>query len=87
MELARTARFKRAYRALSPQQRELARKAIENLVARGFRYPALHVKRIKGTANIWEARVGRSCRMTFQLDGETLILRNIGEHDATLKRP
>ncbi len=87
MQLARTERFKRAYRRLTPAEQRAVTKTIENLFAHGFRYPALHVKRIMGTANIWEVRVSRGCRMTFQLDGETLLLRNVGEHDATLYRP
>ena len=87
MNIARTERFKRAYRRLSQEDQQLAHKALRNLLANGFRYPSLHVKRIKGTAKIWEARISRGCRMTFQIDEDTITLRNIGEHDATLKRP
>ena len=79
MKLARTERFKRAYQRLSQQENQQARKAIETLL-RDFRYPSLHVKRIKGTAHIWEARVSRGCRMTFQIQGDMIVLRNIGEH-------
>ena len=86
MNIARTERFKRAYKALSGRERERAQKAVA-LLLRDFRYPSLQVKRIKGTAHIWEARVSLSCRMTFQTQGDTIILRNIGEHDATLKNP
>jgi len=45
------------------------------------------VKRVKGTRRIWEARVSRSCRMTFAIHGDTYLLRNIGEHDEVLTRP
>ncbi len=86
MHIARTERFKRAYRRLSQREMEQARKAIEMLV-RDFRYPSLRMKRIRGTAQIWEARVRRGCRMTFQIQGDMIVLRNIGEHDATLKNP
>jgi len=41
----------------------------------------------KGTAGIWEARVSRSLRMTFQVEGDTAVLRNIGRHDETLENP
>ena len=31
--------------------------------------------------DIWEARVSRSHRFTFAIDGETYILYRIGPHD------
>ncbi len=86
MRVARTASFKRAWAQLNKEQKALARKAIENLIA-DMRYPALRVKKIKGTEHIWEARVSHSLRMTFQIEGEIIILRNIGQHDETLERP
>ncbi len=86
MRIARTESFRRAWKQLTAEQKELAQNAIENLV-RDMRYPALRVKKIKGTEYIWEARVSRSLRMTFQIKGDTIILRNIGQHDETLRRP
>ncbi len=87
MRLERTERFKRAYKKLSQQEQEQFKKALSNMLQHGARYPGLHVKRIKGTRDIWEARVSRGCRMTFEIGGDRLTLRNIGEHDATLERP
>jgi mRNA interferase RelE/StbE len=86
MRIARTENFKRAWIQLTEEQRALARKAIENLI-RDMRYPALRVKKIKGIENIWEARVSRSLRMTFRIESDIIILRNIGQHDETLGRP
>lgn len=86
MRIARTQSFRRAWKQLTAEQKELAQNAIENLV-RDMRYPALRVKKIKGTEYIREARVSRSLRMTFQIKGDTIILRNIGQHDETLRRP
>ncbi len=86
MRIARTEGFKKAWKQLTEEQKALARKAIEHLIA-DMRYPAIRVKKIRGTENIWEARVSRSLRMTFQINGDILILRNIGEHDETLGRP
>jgi mRNA interferase RelE/StbE len=76
----------RAYRQLGAENRAQARKAISQL-AEDVRHPGLMVKRIRGTKGIWEARVSRSCRLTFQVEGDTIILRNIGEHDEVLGRP
>jgi mRNA interferase RelE/StbE len=86
MRIARTESFKKAWRQLTREQKTQARKAIENLLA-NMRYPALRVKKIQGTGNIWEARVTRSLRMTFQIEGDIIVLRNIGQHDETLGRP
>lgn len=86
MRIARTDGFKKAWHQLAEGEKALARKAIGNL-GMDIRYPALRVKKIKGTENIWEARASRSLRLTFQIEGDTVILRNIGHHDETLGRP
>ena len=86
MKIARTARFRKAWGQLTKGEKSLARKAITNL-ARDIRYPALRVKKIKGVEDIWEARVSLSLRITFQIEGNMIILRNIGHHDETVGRP
>jgi mRNA-degrading endonuclease YafQ of YafQ-DinJ toxin-antitoxin module len=86
MRIARTGRFKKAWKELNENEKQLARKAITNL-ARDMRYPALKVKKMQGVNNIWEARASRSLRITFQITGDTIVLRNIGHHDETLGRP
>lgn len=86
MRIARTESFKKAWRRLTEEQKALARKAIENLVI-NIRYPSLRVKKIRGTEHIWEARVSRTLRITFQIKDDAIILRNIGRHDETLERP
>jgi len=86
VKIARTARFKKAWRELNQEEKELARKALRNL-ATDLRYPALRVKKMQGVEHIWEARAGRSLRMTFKIEGDTIILRNIGRHEETLERP
>ena len=86
MKIARTARFKKAWGQLAKGEKSLAGKAVTNL-ARDTRYPALRVKKIKGVEDIWEARASLSLRITFQIEGNTIILRNIGHHDETVGRP
>jgi mRNA interferase RelE/StbE len=86
VKITRTARFKKAWKELNEEEKDLARKALRNL-ATDLRYPALRVKKMQGTENIWEARVSRSLRMTFEFERDTIILRNIGRHDETLERP
>jgi len=86
VKITRTATFKKAWKELNEGEKVLARKALRNLAA-DLRYPALRVKKMQGVEHIWEARVSRSLRMTFQVEGDTIILRNIGRHDETLERP
>jgi len=86
MNISRTENFKRAWKQLNDEQKKLAVKAIEQLVT-DIRYPALRVKKIKGTENIWEARVSKSIRITFQREKSAILLRNIGQHDETIGRP
>ena len=86
MKITRTARFKKAWKELTDEEKELGRKALRNLAA-DLRYPALKVKKMQGVEHIWEARVSCSLRMTFEIEGDTIILRNIGRHDETLERP
>ena len=86
VKIARTARFKKAWQELTQEEKELGRKALRNLVT-DLGYPALRVKKMQGTGHIWEARVSRSLRVTFEQVGDTLVLRNIGRHDETLERP
>ncbi len=86
MNFIETSRFKRAYKSLPEdaklQVKEILRKLVENP-----RHPSLRVKKIKGTKDIWEARVSLDYRMTFQIFKNYFILRNVGHHDPTLKNP
>jgi len=85
VKLTRTDRFKQAWQELTEEEKNLSRKALGNL-ATDLHYPALRVKKMQGAKYIWEARVSRSLRMTFEIEGDTIILRNIGRHDETLGR-
>ena len=86
MKITRTARFKKAWKELSEEEKDLTRKALRNL-ATDLQYPSLRVKKMQRVEHIWEARVSHSLRMTFEIEGNTIIVRNIGQHDKTLERP
>lgn len=86
MELVRTERFKRAYRKLEPRYRKQVKRALAQLLA-DRTHPGLRVKRIRGTDRVWELRAGRDIRVTFEIEQEAYILRNVGHHDATLRSP
>ena len=86
MNFLETAHFKKAYQSL-PWNIQIQVKETLRKLAADLRYPSLQVKKIKGTKNIWEARVTISYRLTFQIVKDFLILRNVGPHDSTLKNP
>lgn len=86
MKITRTERFKKAWVLLTKTEKALARKAIASMIS-DIRYPALRVKKLKGVSNIWEARASLNLRITFQIEGDLIILRNIGRHDETITRP
>ena len=86
MQLFYTDRFRRAYRALRVEERQRVQNALRRL-AENPRYPGLHVKKMQGTGGLWEARASRALRITFEMQDDMVILRNVGHHDTTLKQP
>ena len=86
MEILFTAQFEQAYEKLTNAEKRSVRKAL-TLLGDNLKHPGLRVKKMEGTKNIWEARPSKKLRMTFELVGETIFMRNVGEHDKVLKRP
>ncbi|MGA2262042.1 MAG: type II toxin-antitoxin system RelE/ParE family toxin [Acidobacteriota bacterium] len=86
MRLRYTDRFRRAYSDLADDNAERVKRALR-LLADNPRHPGLRVKRVQGTDRIWEARAGLSVRLTFEIEGDGIVLRNVGAHDETLKKP
>lgn len=83
---AQTSRpFDRDYARLPAEIQGLADKQL-GLLLTNPQHPSLHLKRVRGTADIWEARVSRGYRMTLQISADTFILRRIGPHDV-LRQP
>ncbi|MBM4350939.1 MAG: hypothetical protein FJ106_13750 [Deltaproteobacteria bacterium] len=77
--------FDEDYRALTEAIKERAHKQFV-LLMENPHHPSLRVKKIKGHPNIWEGRVTKSYRFTFQISGEIYLFRRIGTHDI-LKTP
>jgi len=90
MLFRRPNRFKKAFQRLPASVQEKALKAFY-LLAEDPRHPSLHVKKIQGASDIWEARVDLQYRFTFHfetLDGQTvLVFRTIDNHDECLRNP
>jgi len=85
MRLVFTKNFIRDYRNLPPPVQKAIDKQLEFLLS-DSQHPSLHIKKMQDPRNIWEGRVSGSYRFTFQVEGDTYIMRKIGSHDI-LKKP
>jgi len=82
-----TQRFLKSYAHLPASVKEKLKKQIA-LLSENPRHPSLQAKPIKGVIGIYEARVDQDYRMTYErVEPDTLILRVIGKHDETIRRP
>jgi mRNA interferase RelE/StbE len=86
VEILFTEQFELAYEKLANVEKRSVHKALM-LLGDNPRYPSLHLKKMDGRKNIWEARPSKRLRMTFEMTGETILMRNVGEHDKVLKKP
>jgi mRNA interferase RelE/StbE len=73
-----------------PFKRELATKPADlqgailravNQLGQNPRHPGLRTHRVRGTTGIWQARVDRSNRVTFEYGGQGIVLRKHCNHD------
>lgn len=86
MQIKTTKSFDEDYRNLNEDIKKRANKQI-NFLFENPRHPSLKTKKIKGEKDIWEARVTKSYRFTFQIIRDTCLLRRIGKHEDVLKNP
>ena len=84
MIIERTARFHRAFKKLPAADRDRVVQALRRFAADPA-HPSLRVKRIQGTAELWEARASQELRFTFvRIDGG-ISLSNVGRANAPLE--
>ena len=86
MEILFTEQFEQAYENLTNVEKRSVCKAL-TLLGNNLKHPSLRVKKMESRKNIWEARPSKRLRMTLEMAGETIFMRNVGEHDKVLKRP
>jgi mRNA interferase RelE/StbE len=77
--------FVRDYQRLPASIQSRFDRALSFLLS-NLRHPSLRAKKMEGQRDpegrdIWEARISRSHRFTFAIDGDTYILYRIGPHD------
>jgi mRNA-degrading endonuclease RelE of RelBE toxin-antitoxin system len=90
MKVVFTREFQERYLALSSDAQRRVDRTIRLLASRkggSAFHPGLHARHVKGTVDIWEARVTLKYRLTFQVHQGTLYLRVVGDHDPILKKP
>ncbi|NWG03962.1 MAG: hypothetical protein HXY44_14010 [Syntrophaceae bacterium] len=85
MKIQTTRPFDEDYYSLPEVIKERTEKQL-TLLLENPGHPSLQLKKIKGHPNIWEGRVTKSYRFTFQISGEIYLLRRVGTHDI-LKTP
>ena len=78
--------FKQKVQQLDANIKKMLRNKLE-LMEQNPKHPSLRTKKIQGTSDIYEASITMSYRLTWQYYEEGILLRNVGEHDKTLKNP
>lgn len=85
MKVAFTRPFKKDYHKLPWNIQKQIDEQITRLLENP-KHPSLRLKKMEGHQTIWEARLTGGYRMTFQLNGDTCLLRRAGTHDI-LRKP
>ena len=85
MKLAFSKKFIKDYRRLPASIQKTADKQLSRLLS-DFNHPSLNTKKMQDPRDIWEGRVTRAYRFTFQIQEDLYFLRRIGTHDL-LKKP
>jgi mRNA-degrading endonuclease RelE of RelBE toxin-antitoxin system len=80
MKLFFTYSFIRDYHALPDQLQKAADKELK-LFLDNQRHPSLNIKKMQDHRDIWEGRITKGYRFTFQMEGEVCVLRRLGTHD------
>ena len=86
MPICYLSRFRKQYGELSDATQRKVDKAIELLDA-DFRHPGLRSHPVQGYSGIFEAYVDDKYRMTYERQGDIIIMRNVDNHDECLKNP
>ena len=86
MPIELTERFIKQYAQLPKVIQRKVDKAL-TLLNTDFRHPGLRSHPIESAPGIIEAYVDRKYRMTFERRGDTLIMRNVDNHDECLRQP
>jgi mRNA interferase RelE/StbE len=79
MKVRFTDRADKDYAALSATVRKAFGKQLEFLLV-NHRHPSLRAKKLEGSDDLWQARVNRSWRFYFKVDGDEYAIIGIVPH-------
>ena len=80
MEICFTKSFRKDYKNLRQEIQERLDKQLIFLLENSRR-PSLRIKKIKGRPDIWEGRISKEYRFTFQIIDNTYLIRRAGTHN------
>jgi mRNA-degrading endonuclease RelE of RelBE toxin-antitoxin system len=80
MILIRLDSFKKDFEKLPLEIQRRAEKQLR-LFIQNPKHNSLNIKKMRSPNNIWEGRITQSYRFTFQIEGNTYVLRRMGTHD------
>lgn len=86
MELKPTYTFRECFKSLPKEIKKKCRKQLK-LLLENHRYPSLRTKKIEGEKDIFEARVNKKFRFTYQVDNGYYVLRVVKNHEEALRNP
>lgn len=78
-------RFKKARAQKTASDRAEVDRALR-LLAANPRHNGLHTHKVQGAVGVWESRIDQANRLTWNYDGDVIVLRMSCRHDI-LKRP
>lgn len=79
-------RFKRAYKKLP----EVIQREVDETIKDLFKEvipPGRKVKKDKADRSVWTARVNDDYRLSFEINGDIAIFRNVAKHDKLYECP
>ena len=79
MQIKATPEFIRSYKNLPSVIQKRADQKLQLLLTNP-QHPSLGIKKMKGFPDIWEGRVTKNYRFTFQIQANCFLLRRIGTH-------
>lgn len=78
--------FRRRLRKKTPQEQAAIARTIKKL-REDARRSGLRVSKLGGTDSVFEVRIDKSRRLTFEWEGDTMVLLNHCDHDKVLNNP
>ncbi len=86
MQFLISSKFKKDYKKLSDDIKKVVNSKLK-LLSENHKHPSLRTKKIKGREYIFESSINMAIRITWQYKDNKILLRAIGPHDNTLKKP